>query len=218
MIDIIIPVLNEEKILKEKQEYYLSLKRKARVVFVDGGSVDLTAQIARNYGEVISSVPGRAFQKNRGAEVTHADMLLFLHVDSFISDEAISHILQASQNGLKAGCLTMKIQDQKFIFRIYEFLVNVRAKFFGVIDGDLGLIVNRDIFEGVGRFDNVPMMEDIFFSKKLCRATKIKVLSNPIFVSTRKWHKEGFLKTFFLYTLAYLQLWSGARFLKNDHP
>jgi len=209
MVDIVIPVLNEEKILREKDDYYSALKDSARIIFVDGGSEDSTVQLAKRYGEVFLSKPGRAFQKNLGAKQARSDYLVFLHVDSFISLNSFPSIKNAIDQGAAGGCLTMRIDDKGFMFRVYEWTVNFRAKNFGVIDGDLGMFVKRSIFEKVGGFDELPIMEDLRFGKKLRRAGRVKVLKDNIHVSARTWHEKGFLKTFFFYTLAYMKLWTG---------
>ena len=209
MIDIIIPVLNEEKILREKQEYYKILQSKAYIVFVDGGSSDKTVEIAQNYGDVVLSQRGRGIQKNSGVKKTRAQHILFLHVDSYVDEEVFNQIPQALNNGVVGGCFTMKIEDQRPIFRVYEKAVNFRAKVFGIIDGDLGMFVQRKAFEEAGCFDHLPVMEDLLFAKKLRKIGKIAALSHPIFVSSRKWDECGFLRTFLKYSWAYIQLWGG---------
>ena len=209
MVDIVIPVLNEERILKEKREYYQKLKRHARITFVDGGSTDKTAQIAGKYGQVLSSSPGRGLQKNYGAQQSCSDCLVFLHVDTEISHRTVQQIPSVLNNGISAGCLTLNIQDQRPVFRFFEWAVNTRARCSGVIDGDLGMFIHRKIFEALGGFDTLPYMEDISFSKKLSNKHKITILPDQIFVSSRKWNERGFLKTFFDYSSAYIKLWTG---------
>jgi len=205
MPDIIIPVLNEEKILTEEAQYYQALKNRARVIFVDGGSTDSTVAIAQEYGEVVSCLSGRSFQKNRGAQETQADFLLFLHVDALVDDQDLDRIDHILRKGSIGGCLTMHIQDEGFLFRFYEWAVNYRARTFGIIDGDLGTFVRRDIFDQIGGFELLPVMEDITFGRKLCKLGPISVLPQLIYVSSRKWHERGFIKTFLDYTIAYLR-------------
>ncbi len=208
MLDIIIPVLNEEKILTEQQAYYRSLKDKANIVFVDGGSSDRTVAIARQFGQIIISSPGRAIQKNRGANETTAENLLFLHVDAYINPDTLDECL-SQLDGHAAACLTMKIEDKGGLFRVYERVVNYRARKFGIADGDLGLFVKRKTFNQVGAFDNFQVMEDLEFGRKLRKIGKIKQLPQAISVSSRRWHEHGFFGTFLRYTWAYIQLWMG---------
>jgi len=217
MLDIIIPVLNEEKILTKESQYYQNLKGRARVIFVDGGSTDRTVEIARVYGEVIACSTGRAVQKNRGAQESKTGHLLFLHADALIDKYALDSIVQALKEGSIGGCLTMRIEGKGCIFRIYEWAVNFRARAFGIIDGDLGTFVRRDIFDQLGGFDLLPVMEDLTFARKLCKMGPISVLPDLIHVSSRKWHERGFIRTFWEYTIAYLRLWNGSLTVKHHN-
>ena len=213
-IDIIIPVFNEEEILQEKRVYYNSLKQWARIYFVDGGSSDRTVAIARKYGDIVLSNKGRAVQKNRGAYESKSEYLCFLHVDSYITEHALKQAQAFLAKGNSVGCFSMKIEDRKLIFRLYERVVNWRAGALGVFDGDLGLFIKREAFEQLGGFDKLPIMDDVAFGQKIKRSSSMKlhVLTEDIQVSSRKWYKQGFIKTFFLYSLAYIQLWTGIKF------
>ena len=209
MFDIVIPVLNEEKLLQEKRDYYQWLKIKGRLIFVDGGSLDRTREIAKDLGEVISSSRGRARQMNAGAGIGQSPNLLFLHVDTFVSEEAFLQMEKIWQTDVCAGCFSMRIVERGFIFRAFESLVNFRARRFKIIDGDLGLFVKREVFERLGGFDSVSVMEDILFSRKLRRVGKAAALAGNIFVSARRWRQNGFWKTFLQYSRAYFDLWTG---------
>ena len=208
MFNVVISVLNEEKILQEKRDYYSWLKTKARLIFVDGGSSDRTREIAKDYGEVMVSPRGRARQMNAGAKVCQSEAILFLHVDTFISEEAFVQMEKVLRDDIVAGCFSMKILERGFIFGMFERLVNFRARRFKIIDGDLGLFVKREVFERLGGFDSVSMMEDILFSKKLRRGGKVVALPGKIFVSARRWRENGFCQTFGKYSLAYFRLWT----------
>jgi len=215
MLDIIIPVYNEEKILTEKRGYYFRLKNLANVIFVDGGSQDNTAKIAERYGRVVHSRLGRGYQKNRGVQEGSSPHLLFLHVDVCIEDEAIDQINQALSNGVCAGCFKMKIADKRLIFRIYEIFVNFRARYLGIVDGDLGFFIKREVFQQIGQFDELPVLEDLLIGRKLKRVCSLKSLNTVIQVSSRKWQEQGFLRTFMQYTLAYLKFWNRIVFQKR---
>jgi len=209
MIDIIIPVLDEQKILEEQSGYYKNLSEKAHIVFVDGGSNDKTVEVASRYGQVVVSKKGRALQKNSGVGAAKSNYLCFLHVDTQIDIEALSDIEDVLSKGTCGGCLTMAINDSGFVFRIFENIVNWRANCFKVFDGDLGQFVRRDVFAKLGGYDSVTIMEDILFSRKLRNVGNVFVLPNTITVSSRKWHEKGFCKLFFQYVLAYVWLWTG---------
>ena len=207
LADMIIPVLNEEKILKEKKDYYLWLKKQGQIIFVDGGSCDRTVNLAQEFGQVISSDAGRSIQMNRGALEGQRQYFLFLHVDTFLTPQGLRQINEAITQGVTGGCLTLAIDDAKFIFRIFEWLVNVRARYFRIFDGDLGLLLRKDVFQKLGGFDEVKIMEDILFSQKLKKRYEMVVLPEKIHVSSRVWHEKGFLNTFLCYSRAYFQFW-----------
>jgi rSAM/selenodomain-associated transferase 2 len=213
MLDIIIPVFNEEEILKEREGYFFALKAKANLIFVDGGSSDATQEIAQRYGNVYcSDLLGRGPQKNFGARKSSSNMLLFLHVDTVIPEESILNIKQIINTQTSAGCFSLSIQEQGAIFRIFEWLLNFRAKVFGIVDGDMGLFIHREKFFEAGMFLDWKCMEDIEFSKRLRKLVKVKVLPDSIKVSSRKWQEQGFWKVFAQYARFYFHYWFGGTF------
>lgn len=217
MIDIIIPVLNEEKILHERQDYYARLGELHPLTFVDGGSTDATVSTAARFGQVLSTRPGRSYQKNYGAAHTTNEFLFFLNVDSFVSPTVLRKTEDILSKGAQAGCYTLHINDVQPIFRLYEWAVNLRARRSGIIDADLGMYIRREVFEALDGFDPLIIMDDIVFSKRLRARCPVTVLDMPIFVSARKWHEHGFMKTFCQYSLAYLQLWTGIPFFRDRY-
>lgn len=211
MLDIIIPVYNEEKILRERAGYFHGLRERARLVFVDGESTDRTVEIARHYGEVVRSPKGRGLQKNHGARHAVSQHLLFLHVDACLKPDSLQRIHEALNEGVCGGCLTLKIEDEGWIFSIFERIVNFRARRMGIIDGDLGMFVRKDVFDRLGGFDVLPVMEDIFFSKRLRKAGRLSPLDDRITVSSRKWREQGFFRTLGRYAWYYLKPWPQIR-------
>src|SRR5258708_27868714 len=99
---IIMPVLNEGAIL-ERQLACLAQQcthYECELLIVDGGSSDRTVEIARRYGNVITSPRGRATQMNAGAALASGDVLIFLHADTLLPDDAfcaIEHALSRLQ-------------------------------------------------------------------------------------------------------------------------
>lgn len=207
MIDVIIPVLDEEDCLKRHEEYYKTLGARARIIFVDGGSTDRTVETAGRHGEVVQSAKGRGIQKNRGFEASQAEYLLFLHADTMINPSILDSVQGVLHRGVSGGCFTIAINDGAFVFRIFECMLNWRARHAKVIDGDLGQFVRRDVFVKIGGYDAVPIMEDILFSYRLKRSGSVVVLPDIITSSSRKWRRHGFWTVFFQYCRAYIRLW-----------
>lgn len=212
MITIIIPVLNEEEILRRDEQYFAGLSAAADVVFVDGGSNDKTVELAGRLGRILQTARGRGIQKNFGAKNSHNLYLLFLHADSRIDVNALPGIAEALGEGFAAGCFRLKVDDRRGVFRFYEWLVNFRAKRLGIIDGDLGMFIRKDVFEQIGFFADMPIMEDIEFSKRLARYAKLKILNDSIRVSSRKWDELGFWHTLGVYSATYIKYWLGHDF------
>src|SRR5215470_4955239 len=94
---IIMPVLNEEAVLEEQLAHLIRryAPHECEVLIVDGGSSDGTVGIAQLYGQVISAPRGRALQMNAGAAVASGDVLIFLHADTRLPDDAFHAIEQA---------------------------------------------------------------------------------------------------------------------------
>jgi rSAM/selenodomain-associated transferase 2 len=209
MISIIVPVYNEARILRQKYRYFQRIKRHGEVIFVDGGSVDETVALARDLGKVILAPKGRGIQKNQGAAAARFPSLLFLHVDTEIDDAGFRFIRHMLSRGDPAGCFRLKVDDPQPLFRVFEWAVNTRARLWGILDGDLGFFTTRDVFQRAGEFDPLPVMEDILFSRKIGKIVRVRVLSHPIVVSSRKWREEGAIRTFYRYLTAYLKFWTG---------
>jgi len=200
-ISIIVPVYNEEKILSQNLAFFKSLAQRTELIFVDGGSVDKSVEIASSYGKVLSSPKGRSVQMNFGAYSAEGKVLLFLHADTTISTDSLLSIeKKVINNGFIGGCLTQKITKRGFIYRFIEKFGNTRARITKVFYGDQGIFVRKDIFLKIGGFPEVPIMEDVLFTKRLRKIGKTVVLPDKIVVSLRRWQKEGIARTVFLYS------------------
>lgn len=200
MISIVIPIYNEEKILSEHSPCFKNLSQYAEFIFVDGGSTDMSIKLASTFGKVLSCQKGRAIQMNYGAQCAMFDTIFFLHADSIISTFTLLSIeRQVKENDFIGGCLTQLIDKNGIIYRIIEAQGNLRAKLSKIFYGDQGIFVRKDIFLKIGGFPEVPIMEDVLFSRKLRNAGKTIVLSDKIVVSPRRWERKGILKTTLLY-------------------
>lgn len=202
MISVICPILNEERILLENSAWFKKLSGMAELIFVDGGSTDKSVEIAGQYARVVCCNKGRAAQMNSGAEYAKGETLLFLHADSVVGVDTLRAIeKKLAKEGFLGGCLTQRMDKEAFIYRLIETLGNVRAKISRVFYGDQGIFVRKDVFERLGGFPDVPIFEDVLFTRKLRCEGKTTVLSDKIMVSARRWEKRGVFRTALMFNM-----------------
>ena len=196
-VSIIIPTLNEEENIENLLNNLKSLKGDFEVIFSDGGSLDKTAEIIKNFGnyKIIKSERGRAKQLNNGAKESNNDILLFLHADSIVEEDVLIKIENFIKNGNKAGCLKIKFDSKKIIMRLFAILSNLRVKYRNIAFGDQAIFMEKKLFEYIGMFDDIPIMEDYKLSIKLKNVFPIKYIDSYIISSSRRFEKNGILKT-----------------------
>ena len=207
MISVIIPALNEAKILDQSLSRLTPQLKEHELIIVDGGSTDGTPLIARKYGQVISSKRGRARQSNAGAAAARGDILLFLHADVWLDSGAIEGVETAISAGYVGGAFKQRIEGAHPLYRLIECAANFRAKRLQIFYGDGGIFIQRTQFDRIGGFHDIPIMEEVEFSRKLCRHGKVTLIEPRIHISARRWQKNGILRTTltnWLITLLYL--------------
>lgn len=195
LISIIIPTLNEEGNIEAAINSIQS--NNIEIIVVDGGSQDETLLIAKSLDvKVIVSAPGRANQMNAGAMVASGEMLLFLHADTRLPtgfDEMIRTTL--AKPGIVAGAFALQIDAPDWGLRLVEFGVKWRSHLWQMPYGDQAIFLTKDVFQQVGNFPQIPIMEDFELMKKLKSLGKIYLLPTPVITSPRRWLKKGILQT-----------------------
>ena len=195
MISVIIPVLNEAQILDQSLSRLQTQLPGHELIIVDGGSTDESRLIAKKYGHIISSERGRARQANAGAAAATGDILLFLHADVWLAPGAIEGVEAAIAAGYVGGAFKQRIEKAHFLYRLIEQAANFRARCLRVFYGDSGIFVRRLHFYQIGGFPDIPIMEEIGFSQKLRRLGKTALVESGIYISPRRWKKNGILRT-----------------------
>ena len=197
MISVIIPVLNEEKILSKNIEYFKKLAKHTQLIFVDGGSLDNTIRTIRGVGCCLIAPRGRASQMNKGSDYAEHEILLFLHVDTLLDIRAISMLeVEMKKNPkLLGGCFTQVICHPNPIYKWIAWTGNVRARIFKIFFGDQGIFVRKSMFVKLSGFPKVNICEDILFTRKLREMGEVAILKHPIVCSARRWQEAGILRT-----------------------
>jgi rSAM/selenodomain-associated transferase 2 len=200
-ISIIIPVLNEAEGISRTLSALQPFRAKGHeVIVVDGGSKDETPRLSRPLSDqVIHSRRGRSRQMNDGARVASGEVLLFLHADTQLPDEADRLIAERLERDKKGwGHFDVRLSGGHPLLFLVGCLMNWRSRLTGIATGDQAMFVRRDLFEKTGGFPEVELMEDVALSKVLKKHGWPLCLKDPVKTSSRRWEKNGILRTVFL--------------------
>lgn len=223
-ISIVIPVINEADQVSQAIERAWATGAD-EVIVVDGGSSDSTSTIAADAECVlVVSKPGRASQMNRGATIATGDVLIFLHADNWLVKDACAQIRAALADRRNSfGAFRQNILSQGRVYRWIESGNQLRVNWQGLVYGDQAFFIRRDVFERVGGFPQIELMEDFELSKRLRKLGKPVMLSGPTFVSARRWESAGpirqTIRNWFLslaYRLGASPAWLSARYRRHD--
>ena len=167
------------------------------VIVVDGGSNDDTAEfVLQANAQLVTGVAGRGQQMNLGAAQASGEILLFLHADNWLAADAISQINSAmSQSDSVGGGFRQKLQSSRWVYRLIEAGNAFRARYQRLVYGDQGMFVRRSVFEQLGGFAEIPLMEDFEFSQRCFRDSKPLLLEGPVHVDVRRWEQQGVAHT-----------------------
>jgi rSAM/selenodomain-associated transferase 2 len=215
-ISIIIPSLDEESKIGATLESLRPavVNYGAEVIVVDGGSGDRTLEIARRYkfARVVEfNNAHRGLQMNEGARLACGDALLFLHADAVAPPGALDAINAAlSKKESLGGCFQIRFpKGAPFSLGAVGRGINLRTRLFRTATGDQAIFVRRSVFEEIGGYERIPLMEDIALFNRIKRRGDVVVLSERVEISPRRWLRHGVWRTVLLMYALRLGYWIG---------
>lgn len=200
-LSIVVPVLDEADAIEGALAALRPLRaRGAEAIVVDGGSSDDTAARAAPHADLTMSAPrGRAAQMNAGANAARGDVLVFLHCDTRLPDDADRLIENALRSSRAVwGRFDVRIAGRSPLLPLVAMTMNLRSRLSGIATGDQAIFVRRDVFEAVGRFPDMALMEDIAISRRLKRLSSPARIATPVVTSGRRWDERGAMRTILL--------------------
>lgn len=209
---IIVPMLNEAPGLPGLLARLTELERQGcEILIVDGGSDDGSVSLAERAGfRVLASQKGRARQMNLGAAQATGDVLLFLHADTLLPEDALTTLRQSMQKTAAVwGRFDVLIDGAHPMLRVIATLMNHRSRWTGIATGDQAIFVTRKAFNAVGGYPDQPLMEDIELSNRLRALARPACIPTPVRTSGRRWESRGVWRTVLLMWRLRWAYWRG---------
>jgi rSAM/selenodomain-associated transferase 2 len=197
---IIVPVLNEEDGIELFLQHLkgISAGESVEFIVVDADPAGSTINKIRS-GEVVKllSPGGRGIQMNRGADVAKGNILLFLHADTFLPENALVHIKNAlTDDTCVGGAFDLGIDSDRILLRLTAWCASLKHRMTRVPYGDQAIFIRSDFFHDIGGYRKDPLFEDVELMKRIKKLKKkITIIRYRTITSPRKWEKEGVLYT-----------------------
>ena len=193
-VSVILPVLNEERQLAATLR---AVGQSYEVIVVDGGSTDTTVQRAKEAGvSVLAAKSGRARQMNAGAARADGGSLLFLHADTLLPPSWADVVARTLRTpGVAAGAFRFRIAGSFAGKTLIEWATGLRSRWLQRPYGDQGLFLARALFEEMGGFADLPIMEDYEFAARLRQRGRIVTVGEAVLTSARRWRTLGVVRT-----------------------
>ena len=213
---VIVPVLDEAAGIEATLAALQPLRtRGVPLIVADGGSSDTTVRLAAPLADRVVSAPrGRALQMNAGArtpEAQAADVLLFLHADTRLPDNADRTLLRALARTARCwGRFDITIDGRPAVLRLVARLINLRSRLTGIATGDQAIFVTRAAYAALEGFAVIPLMEDIDFCRRAKALSRPLCLRARVLTSGRRWERDGVWRTILLMWRLRLAYWLGA--------
>lgn len=197
---IIIPVLHESELINTQVDsiHHLQGDGAYEIIVVDGSSTQDTLRVISDATvKKYFCEQGRGRQMNQGAAHASGDILVFLHVDTSLPQDALELIQKTLQDKqLVGGAFTLYIHSEKQLLRLTAALSTLRSQITRAPYGDQVIFLRKSFFEAIGGYKDIPLMEDVELMRRVKKMNgKIKILPTPVLTSDRRWNQEGLFYT-----------------------
>jgi len=218
MISVIVPACEEGETLPDGLSRLFAEHAVGECVVVDASDRKAFAATAARLQATISkpclhyvaaSEKGRARQMNQGAEHSEGSILLFLHADTVLPKAALAQIRKAIDAGAHWGRFDVRFDNSGRAFRMIAAMMNWRSRQSGIATGDQAIFVTRGAFDLVGGYDDIDLMEDIAFCRKLKSIAPPACLESRVTTSARRWEQQGITRTIILMWSLRFAYWLG---------
>lgn len=141
----------------------------------------------------IDGARGRGPQLNAGAARATGRWLWFVHADSRLPEEwlTVFEALDREAPPPIGGSFRFRLRSDAWQARWLEGLVDLRTRWLDLPYGDQGIFVRRQVFEEMGGFRPIPLMEDVELIRALRRMGRLRHLNVGLETSARRWVDEG---------------------------
>ena len=196
MYSIIIPTLNEAEGIADFLLALQPLRERCEIIIADADSTDDTHKFSSTFvDQFISVAKGRALQMNAGAEKASGDVLIFLHADTYLPEQALDYIQQGIAKGAQWGRFDIQLTGQSPLLKVVAYMMNHRSHITGIATGDQVIYMTAEAFKKVGGYPDIPLMEDIEISKRLKKITPPYCIDAKVKSSARRWESFGVWRT-----------------------
>ena len=143
----------------------------------------------------VETARGRARQMNAAADAAHGDWIVFLHADTLLPSGWREAVETADRDPrVVVGCFRFALESPSLAARAIEAGVRARVGVFALPYGDQALFVRRRVFQEVGGYADIPIMEDVDL---ICRLrSRGRLFRSPLeaLTSARKWERDGWIR------------------------
>jgi rSAM/selenodomain-associated transferase 2 len=198
-VSVVVPVAGDQE-AAEQLLAQIPPDPRVEVILADGGGNPLLEAMtrARQDVRVVRSARGRARQMNSGAAVAHGEWLIFVHADSTLPNGWLDVFLREASRTEGAiasgGWFQFALDDPSWQARLIERGVRWRVRLFRLPYGDQGLFVRRHIFNTLGGYRELPLMEDVEFARRFIAAGPVIELPVALATSARRWRADGWFR------------------------